>query len=109
MNALVVPGAADVMNLVVLTTMMLVLGIVLNYIVPSQTFEIVLYFGAIAILCMWSMIVLAHLGYLRAAEQGKVERRSYRAPLGAAGDWIVLVCHKELQGACCARTSRRIG
>ncbi|WP_080794106.1 amino acid permease [Corynebacterium pacaense] len=137
MNALGVPGAADIMNLVVLTaalssvnaglyatarvlkplahsgsaprflglmsgngvpmggvwltTGMLVLGIVLNYVVPHRAFEIVLNFGAIAILCEWAMIVIAHLGYLRCAARGELSRHGYRAPLGAAGDWIVLV------------------
>ena len=136
LNALGVPYAADVMNLVVLTaalssvnaglyatarilkplaingsapkflgvmsahgvpmggvwltTAMFVLGIVLNYVVPEAAFEVVLNMGAIAILCMWSMIVIAHLGYLRAARRGAVERHSYRAPLGGAGDVIVL-------------------
>ncbi|ALC06324.1 L-asparagine permease [Corynebacterium deserti GIMN1.010] len=137
LNALGVPGAADIMNLVVLTaalssvnaglyatarvlkplahtgsapkflgvmskhgvpmggvwltTALLILGVILNYVVPSQAFEIVLNFGAIAILAMWTMIVVAHLGYLKAAKEGKVTRHSYRAPLGAAGDWIVII------------------
>lgn len=136
LNALGVPGAADIMNLVVLTaalssvnaglyatarilkplavggsapkflgrmsaqgvptggiwltTACFVLGVVLNYIVPGHAFEIVLNLGAIGILCMWAMISLSHLGYLRAARRGSVRRHAYRAPGGAVADLIVL-------------------
>lgn len=136
MNALGVPGAADIMNLVVLTaalssvnaglyatarilkplaltgsapkflanmsehgvpmggvwltTACFVSGVVLNYLVPEEAFEIVLSLGAIAILAMWAMICLSHLGYLRAAKQGTVTRHNYRAPGGALGDVVVL-------------------
>lgn len=136
MHALGVPGAADIMNLVVLTaalssvnaglyatarilkplaltgsapkflgtmsnhgvpmggvwltTAFFVGGVVLNYLVPHEAFEIVLNLGAIAILAMWSMICLSHMGYLRAAKRGKVTRHGYRAPGGAVSDVIVL-------------------
>ncbi len=74
-----------------LTTGMFIFGVILNYIVPEGAFEIVLNLGAIAILAMWSMICLAHLGYLNAAKRGIVTRHHYRAPLGALGDVIVLI------------------
>ena len=74
-----------------LTTAMFVLGVVLNYVVPEAAFEVVLNMGALAILAMWTMICLAHLGYLHAAKRGRLVRHGYRAPLGAAGDVIVLI------------------
>lgn len=73
-----------------LTCAMFVFGIVLNYLVPSQAFEIVLNLGSIGILGMWIMICLSHAGYLRAARRGAVERHTYRAPLGVWGDVIVV-------------------
>lgn len=73
-----------------LTTAMFVLGVILNYIVPEGAFEIVLNLGAIAILAMWAMICLAHLGYLQAIKRGDVTPHHYRAPLGGVGDLIVL-------------------
>ncbi|WIM66964.1 amino acid permease [Corynebacterium breve] len=136
MNALGVPYAADIMNLVVLTaalssvnaglyatarilkplavsglapkflgtmsnsgvpaggvwltSAMFVFGIILNYVVPNQAFEIVLNLGAIGILGMWIMICLSHVGYLRAVKRGLVEQHEYRAPLGVWGDVIVV-------------------
>ncbi|MBP3087948.1 amino acid permease [Corynebacterium sp. sy017] len=137
MNAIGIPAAADIMNMVVLTaalssvnaglyatarilkplahqglapvflakmsshgvptggiwltTCFFVGGVVLNYVVPAQAFEIVLGLGAIAILGMWAIISCTHIGYIRAAKNGKIMRHNYRTPGGIGADIIVLL------------------
>lgn len=135
MTALGVPGAGDIMNLVVLTAALssvnaglyatarilkplahtgsapaflgrmsptgvprngvwltaglMVAGIVLNYVVPHQAFEIVLNLGSVGILGMWLMIVASHAGMMRDVRAGRLERPAFRNPLGTASDVIV--------------------
>ncbi|MES4905403.1 MULTISPECIES: amino acid permease [unclassified Streptomyces] len=65
---------------ILLTAFFCVLGVGLNYVVPSKAFEIVLNFAAIGILSTWAMIMLCHLLFWRKAQAGQVSRPGYRLP-----------------------------
>lgn len=65
---------------ILLTSFFCVLGVGLNYVVPSKAFEIVLNFAAIGILSTWAMIMLCHLLFWRRARAGQVSRPGYRLP-----------------------------
>ncbi|GGO97800.1 amino acid permease [Wenjunlia tyrosinilytica] len=65
---------------ILLTAGFCVLGVGLNYLVPSKAFEIVLNFAAIGILSTWAMIMVCHLLFCRAAAEGRVTRPGYRLP-----------------------------
>ncbi|NIY63326.1 amino acid permease [Streptomyces malaysiensis] len=65
---------------ILLTSFFCVLGVGLNYVVPSKAFEIVLNFAAIGILSTWAMIMLCHLLFWRRAQEGRVTRPGYRLP-----------------------------
>ncbi|WP_158892273.1 amino acid permease [Amycolatopsis anabasis] len=65
---------------ILLTSSVCVLGVVLNYLVPKDAFEIVLNFAAIGILGTWAIIVLSHLLFWRKAKRGEVTRPAYRLP-----------------------------
>jgi L-asparagine permease len=65
---------------ILLTSGFCVLGVALNYLVPSQAFEIVLNFAAIGILSTWSMIMVCHLLFWRKTQTGKAVRPSFRLP-----------------------------
>ncbi|MCQ8194398.1 amino acid permease [Streptomyces rugosispiralis] len=65
---------------ILLTSFFCVLGVGLNYVVPSKAFEIVLNFAAIGILSTWAMIMLCHLLFWRRAQAGQVSRPGYRLP-----------------------------
>jgi L-asparagine permease len=121
-----VPGAADVMNLVVLTAALSslnsglystgrilrsmslsgsapkftgvmnrggvpyggilltagfgALGVVLNYVMPGEAFELVLNFASIGVLGTWGMIMVCSLLFWRASRAGRVRRPGYRLP-----------------------------
>ncbi|MFJ1561686.1 amino acid permease [Streptomyces mirabilis] len=65
---------------ILLTSSICMLGVGLNYLVPSQAFEIVLNFAAIGILSTWSMIMVCHLLFWRKAQAGLVARPGYQLP-----------------------------
>ncbi|MFF7415763.1 amino acid permease [Streptomyces lydicus] len=73
---------------ILLTSGMCVLGVGLNYVVPSQAFEIVLNFAAIGILTTWAMIMICHLLFWRKARAGQLVRPGYRLP---GSPWTELV------------------
>ncbi|MGW7006908.1 amino acid permease [Streptomyces sp. NPDC054933] len=65
---------------ILLTGGVYVLGVGLNYVVPSKAFEIVLNFAAIGILTTWSVIMVCHLAFWRKARAGELARPAYRLP-----------------------------
>ncbi|NYI04515.1 amino acid permease [Allostreptomyces psammosilenae] len=73
---------------ILLTSLVCVLGVGLNYVVPSEAFEIVLNFAAIGILSTWAMIMVCHLLFWRRARAGLVTRPGYRLP---GSPWTELV------------------
>nr|WP_241778011.1 amino acid permease [Streptomyces sp. CT34] len=73
---------------ILLTSGVCVLGVGLNYLVPSKAFEIVLNFAAIGILSTWAMIMICHLLFWRKARAGLLSRPGYRLP---GSPWTELV------------------
>ena len=62
---------------ILLTSGIYVLGVGLNYVVPSDAFEIVLNFAAIGILTTWALIMVCHLMFWRKAKAGELARPSF--------------------------------
>ncbi|QUQ67690.1 amino acid permease [Kutzneria sp. CA-103260] len=75
---------------VLLTACVYVLGVVLNLVVPGESFEIALNFSALGILSMWSMIMICNLALQRKARRGEIERPSYRLPWAPATNYLTL-------------------
>ncbi|MFG2093381.1 amino acid permease [Streptomyces sp. NPDC048612] len=65
---------------ILLTSGVCVLGVGLNYVVPSEAFEIVLNFAALGILSTWAIIMICHLRFWRKARAGELVRPGYRLP-----------------------------
>ena len=65
---------------VMLTASICLLGVGLNYVVPSSAFEIVLNFAAIGVLTTWAVIMICHFVFWRRARNGLVTRPGYRLP-----------------------------
>ncbi|MEV4053706.1 amino acid permease [Amycolatopsis sp. NPDC049688] len=76
---------------ILLTAAVCVLGVGLNYLVPKETFDIVLNFAAIGILATWAIIVLCHLLFVRRAKRDGVERPSFRLPFSPYTEIVTLV------------------
>jgi L-asparagine permease len=76
---------------IMLTGAVCVLGVGLNFLVPSSAFEIVLNFSAVAIVTTWSMIIICHLLYVRRANAGELTRPSYQLPWSPITQIVTLV------------------
>ncbi|WP_085528836.1 amino acid permease [Kocuria massiliensis] len=75
---------------IVLTAIVALLGVVLNYFVPESAFEIVLNFASIGIMSAWLTITLCHMKFVSLTKTGRYVRPHYRAPLAPFTNWIVL-------------------
>ena len=65
---------------ILLTAAFGVLGVVLNYVMPGEAFELVLNFASIGIIGTWAMIMVCSLLFWRSAQQGKLTRPGYNLP-----------------------------
>ncbi|ATL68512.1 amino acid permease [Nocardia terpenica] len=63
---------------ILLTSVIALFGIGLNYVVPARAFEIVLNVASLGILASWATIVLCQLQLWRWWKQGRAERSSFR-------------------------------
>ncbi|CAM5672976.1 L-asparagine permease OS=Streptomyces fumanus OX=67302 GN=ansP PE=3 SV=1 [Streptomyces fumanus] len=63
---------------ILLTCGICVLGVGLNYLVPSQAFEIVLNVACLGIVATWVIIMLCHLVFVRRARAGLLTRPRFR-------------------------------
>ncbi|GLV86358.1 L-asparagine permease [Streptomyces lavendulae subsp. lavendulae] len=68
-----------------------VAGVGLNYFMPKDAFEIVLNFASLGILGTWAMVMLCSLHFWRRAQQGRLERPSYRLPWAPYTQIVTLV------------------
>jgi L-asparagine permease len=75
---------------ILLTGAVCLLGVILNYLVPGQAFEIVLNFAAIAIVATWAMIIICHLLFVRKARHGEVTRPGYVLPGSPYTQYVTL-------------------
>ncbi|MER8187964.1 amino acid permease [Kitasatospora sp. NPDC094015] len=57
-----------------------VLGVVLNYVMPGEAFELVLNIASIGILGTWGMIMICSLLFWRRSKDGRVTRPGYQLP-----------------------------
>ncbi|MFD8033340.1 amino acid permease [Streptomyces sp. NPDC059717] len=65
---------------ILLTCAVCVLGVALNYFVPSQAFEIVLNVASLGVISTWVIIMVCHLVFVRRAREGRLTRPSFRLP-----------------------------
>lgn len=67
------------------------LGVILNYYVPSQVFEIVLNMASLGIISSWAFIILCHLKLRRAIRLDKAAEVSYKLPGAPLTSWLTLI------------------
>ncbi|WP_020497481.1 amino acid permease [Sciscionella marina] len=66
-------------------------GVILNYLVPSEAFEIALNTTSLGVICSWATIVLCQMQLRRWSLQGKLERPAFRLFGAPATAWLTLV------------------
>ncbi|MFI7336514.1 amino acid permease [Streptomyces sp. NPDC050085] len=76
---------------ILLTAGVGVLGVGLNYLLPHDAFEIVIEVSSIGIIGTWVMIMVAHLAFVRRANQGLVQRPAFRLPWSPVTEIVTIV------------------
>ncbi|MDH2066629.1 L-asparagine permease [Pantoea sp. GD03673] len=86
MNGQQVPYAG-----ILVTIGVYVIGVVLNYYVPSQVFEIVLNVASLGIISSWAFIVICQLRLRKAIKEGKADDVSFKLPGAPFTSWLTLL------------------
>ncbi|WP_072137045.1 L-asparagine permease [Pantoea ananatis] len=76
---------------ILVTVGVYIIGVVLNYYVPSQVFEIVLNVASLGIISSWGFIVLCQLRLRKAIKEGKVDDVSFKLPGAPFTSWLTLL------------------
>jgi amino acid transporter, AAT family len=69
---------------------LMLVGVVLNFLVPDQVFIWVTSVALIGTLWTWAMIMLAHRGYKKAVHEGRARGVSFRMPGAPLANWLVV-------------------
>ncbi len=85
MNAAKIPYGGILVTLVIYFV-----GVILNYIVPSQVFEIVLNVASLGILSTWAIIVICQIMLRRSIDRGENSPVSFRMPFAPYSSWLTL-------------------
>ena len=73
------------------TLVVYVVGVFLNYLVPSQVFEIVLNFASLGIIASWGFIMVCQMRLRRAIKEGKTADVSFKLPGAQFTSWLTLL------------------
>ena len=68
-----------------------IVGVFLNYLVPSQVFEIVLNVASLGIIASWGFIVVCQMRLRKAIREGKAEDVSFKMPGAPVTSWLTLL------------------
>jgi AAT family amino acid transporter/D-serine/D-alanine/glycine transporter len=68
----------------------MLIGVVLNYVVPEQVFTWVTSIALIGTLWTWMIIMLSHRNYRQAVQEGRAPAVSYRMPGAPLANWLVI-------------------
>lgn len=86
MNAQAVPYFG-----IMVTVCVYLVGVVLNCLVPSQVFELVLNVASLGVLSTWAFIILCQMKLHRLVRRGVVPAVSFRMPWAPVTSWIALL------------------
>jgi L-asparagine permease len=76
---------------ILFTAVVLLMGVVLNYVVPKLAFDIATSVSSLGVVAVWATLVVCQLRLRTAAGRGQVERPSFRMPGSPVTNWITLV------------------
>lgn len=68
----------------------MLIGVLLNYVVPEKAFTYITSTSTAAIIFTWAMIVIAHLGFRRKVAAGQISAGTFRMPLAPYTNYLVL-------------------
>ncbi|MBN2975930.1 amino acid permease [Pseudomonas sp. FP597] len=68
-----------------------IIGVVLNFLIPAQLFELLLNLVTLGILSTWAFIVLSQISYRRAVKRGEAVMVSFKMPGAPITAWLTLL------------------
>jgi AAT family amino acid transporter/D-serine/D-alanine/glycine transporter len=74
-----------------LSAAVMLIGVVLNYVVPAEVFTWVTSVSLIGALWTWGIIMMAHRNYRRAVDAGQAQAAPFRMPGAPYANWAVLI------------------
>ena len=75
---------------ILFTSVAYLLGVVLNYLVPKDAFDIAIAIASLGMITTWATLVFCQLRLRQAALRGELERPSYRMPWAPYSGWATL-------------------
>ena len=75
---------------IIITSALGLLGVVLNAVLPSDAFDIIMNLAGIGIAGTWSSILVTHLAFMRRVKAGKETRPDYHMPGAPFTDYLAL-------------------
>ena len=75
---------------IIITSSLGLLGVLLNYLLPSDAFDIIMNLAGIGIAGTWCMILITHLAFLKQVKAGKEKRPDYRMPGAPVTNWLAI-------------------
>ena len=75
---------------VTVSAAVMLIGVLLNYVVPEQVFVWVTSVATVGALWTWAMILIAHMGYRKAVAEGRAQPSPFRMPGSPVTNWIAL-------------------
>jgi L-asparagine permease len=85
MNAAKVPYGGILVTLVIY-----LIGVFINYILPKQVFEIVLNIASLGVVSTWAFLVICQMMLRRAINAGKIEPVAFRMPFAPYSAYLTL-------------------
>ena len=86
MSGRAVPAAG-----IIATAALGAVGVVINYLWPSEAFEIALNFVSVCIIAVWCLIMLSHLAFVVKSKRGGTPRPAFRLWASPASDIFALL------------------
>lgn len=78
-------------NAITLSAGLMLVGVLLNYVVPDRVFVWVTSVSLIGTIWTWGIIMVAHRNYRRAIDAGRARAVFYRMPGAPLANWLVLI------------------
>jgi L-asparagine permease len=75
---------------ILVTLTIYLFGVGLNYLVPSQVFEIVLNIASLGVISTWAFIVVCQMKLRSAQDRGEIARVDFRMPWSGVTSWLTL-------------------
>lgn len=76
---------------ILVTLVIYAFGVVLNYLVPSQVFEIVLNIASLGVVSTWAFIIVCQMKLRGAQARGEIGRVDFRMPWAPVMSWATLL------------------